>query len=148
MTEFDRHYRSPALRWAIVASYLVILAALVAIVVANVAVVFVVIVVVAGILGIGLGVVAAKQGGVQETSEGIVNRRLLATRHWSWAEIEEVKSVRSRVFLVLRSGMAIPVIGIAQGYRVTWSNGETRDIVGVLNERLGASRTEQSRLPE
>ena len=148
MAQFNRHYRSPALRWAIGASYFVVLMAAVLGLAERASAVFLAIIAVGGVGSLWAGVMAWTRGGLLETPEGIGNRRFLSTRHWSWSEIDEVRSVGSRVFLVLRSGDAIPLIGVAQGYRVTWSDGETRDVVSVLNERLAAWRAEREKRSE
>jgi hypothetical protein len=49
--------------------------------------------------------------------------------------------VNSRVFVKLRSGRAVALVGVAQGYKVVWQEGETRDVVGDLNAALEASRS-------
>lgn len=61
------------------------------------------------------------------------------------SRFEQAKAVpRSRVLIVKTSGAVVPIVGTAQGSRITWDGGETRDIVSVLNERLSLWRSQQA----
>jgi hypothetical protein len=64
-----------------------------------------------------------------------------------WEDVVEFDHRRAgtwdRVFAKLADGRARVVPAVLQGQRVAWDGGETRDIVGVLNERLIESRTER-----
>ncbi|HEY7932701.1 MAG TPA: hypothetical protein VID48_02660 [Solirubrobacteraceae bacterium] len=55
------------------------------------------------------------------------------------------KPPRSRVLVVGTNGRVIPILGTAQGARIAWDGAETRDIAGVLNERLSIWRSQQVR---
>jgi hypothetical protein len=81
-----------------------------------------------------------RNGGVRETLDGITNRRMVRHLHWRWEEIDEFTHVGPRVYLVTRDRRTWPLIGVAQGWRIVWKGGESRDIVGVLNRDLAQAR--------
>lgn len=139
---FDRHYKSPAVRWAVGAAFAVGLLALALLVSERAAALFVVIAVAGGVFAIWQGSAALRNGGVREGPDAMTNRRFTAYVHWRWRDIERFDHVGSRVYVVPRTGRAIPLIGIAQGYRVTWRGGQTRDVAGLLNERLDLWRAQ------
>lgn len=91
-----------------------------------------------------LGVHVLKTGGITATSTGIRSRRLVwGYDHARWEEIERFRAARSRVYVVMRTGAARPLVGVAQGALTKWEGGETRDIVGELNGHLREWRHEQ-----
>lgn len=78
-------------------------------------------------------------GGMYESADGLTlvfGWRAVLVRWERIASFEHSKFPRSRVLVRLRNGNAVPVTGAAHGYRTTWADGETKDIVGVLNARL------------
>ena len=81
------------------------------------------------------------RAGMYESGDGlrVVHSFGSTTFHWeSIARFEHsLTPPRSRVLVVGHDGRRTPIIGTAQGSRVTWDEGdETTDIVAVLNERL------------
>jgi hypothetical protein len=88
------------------------------------------------------GVALWTKGGVQEGPAGISNRRVFGgTNTWQWANIERFSNRGSRVYVVLKSQRAWPLVGVAQGHRNLWQGGNTLDIVHELNKRLAARRS-------
>jgi hypothetical protein len=85
--------------------------------------------------------------GLYESSEGIRVVNSFGSSGLPWDRIERFEQSkdwpRSRVLIVRTDGEVVPVVGTAQGARIAWSGGETRDIVGVLNERLGVWQTQR-----
>lgn len=79
-------------------------------------------------------------GGLRESPSGIANLRpvwlSIRYRREPWENILRFQSVKSIVFVIVRDGTPWRLVGVAQGARTTWDDGETRDIVGVLNQRL------------
>jgi hypothetical protein len=135
--ELARHYRVPtAARLAGRAAYLVAALALILVLAESAAVVFVVICAVASAYCVVLGELTIRRGGVYETATGIATRTSLGSHHETWHGIECFRAVKSRVFVIRQDGTARALRGVAQGYRIAWDGGETRDIVSVLNERL------------
>lgn len=123
-------------------SFVIGLLALVLLMAERAGVIFVAIGVAGDVTAIWQGSEAWRKSGLQEDANGITNRRFAGYMHWPWAGIEKVVHVRSRVYVILRTGQAVPLIGIAQGYRTTWCGDATRDIAGVLNDRLALWRAE------
>jgi hypothetical protein len=82
--------------------------------------------------------------GLQECPEGFVNRSNFGSqllRLQDVARFESRKTVTiDRVYAVRRDGSAAPIQGLAEGQPIVWDGGESREIVGVLNERLEARR--------
>lgn len=88
--------------------------------------------------------------GLQESSEGFINHSNLGTTVLPLSRIEQFQSRRiglvDRVYAVSADGVGTPIQGLSQGQPVVWDDGESHDIVGVLNTRLavlkadGASR--------
>lgn len=86
--------------------------------------------------------VRALRSSVIVTENGVRGPKKFAGAYvWRWDEIESFTSVNSRVFVKLRSGRAVALVGVAQGYKTIWQGGETRDVVGELNAALEASRS-------
>jgi hypothetical protein len=82
--------------------------------------------------------------GLDECPEGFVNRSNFGARMLPLQDVEHFQSRRlrrvDRVYAVRRDGSATPIQGLTQGQPIVWDAGESRDIVGVLNERLDARR--------
>ncbi len=98
------------------------------------------------LIGVPYSVRALRSSGVIVTENGIRSLKMFAGAHeWQWHEIESFTSVHSRVYVKLRSGPPVALVGVAQGYKMVWQEGETRDVVGELNAALEASRS--PRLP-
>lgn len=78
--------------------------------------------------------------GVYETAQGLRAVKLVGSTFAPWHRVEAVESSskppRSRVMVVGANGLRVRLIGTAQGARIAWDTGETRDIVAVLNERI------------
>jgi hypothetical protein len=146
-TRFDRHYRLPnATRWffrsfAGACAVIVVLGLL-----DNQGGTFGTVGVVVAATVLVLIVVWAERAfpryGLYESLEGIRVVNSFGSRRVPWDQIERFeqseKWPRGRVLIVRKDGEVVPVVGTAQGARIAWSGGETRDIVGVLNERLRA----------
>ena len=78
--------------------------------------------------------------GVYEVAGGIVARGPWRDRWFDWAELSgfyDQLGTKDVVYARLRSGSRCKLSNLLQGQRVVWEGGETRDIVGVLTERLG-----------
>jgi hypothetical protein len=75
-------------------------------------------------------------GGLWESEGGLSNQQLFGQRRWAWDEIERFAHVDSRVYVVTRSRKATRLVGVAEGWRNTWQDGESREITDLLNERL------------
>jgi hypothetical protein len=90
---------------------------------------------------------AFRRAGMYESAEGIRVVNMLRSVDLRWELIARFEHAekwpRSRV-LVGENGRVVPILGTAQGARIVWKGGETRDIVGVLNERLLARRSLQA----
>lgn len=138
-----RRYRPPAAGHVAIGGCLVVVVAAVVLGLAeHAASLFMAIIGVAAVATVWQALAAIKTGGLFETVDGIVNRQLLGVgyRRLAWGEIATFRAVRTRVFAVRRSGAPVALVGVAQGARTTWDEGETRDIVAVLNQRLKAHR--------
>ena len=92
------------------------------------------------------------RAGMYECAVGlrVVHSLGSTTFHWDSIACFEHSSTppRSQVLVVGHDdGRRTPIIGIAQGVRVTWDEGHetTTDIVAVLNERPRMIRTEAPR---
>lgn len=102
------------------------------------------------VLAVGIAVTglfvgdALFRGGVRESPSGISNRRGFVEARWEWTEIDHFANNHNRVVVVLRDNRKHSLRGVAQGQVVKWQGGETRDIVGLLNARLDASRGARS----
>jgi hypothetical protein len=127
-----------ATRVAVRGCYVAAMTSGIVVVAEHASILFVCIVVLAAAVCLCLGEIVVRQGGIWETSVGITTRGLsgVSKCHLRWQEIKEFRGVRSRVYVVLRDGRVLPLVGVAQGYRIAWNGGETRDVVGVLNEQL------------
>ena len=138
-----RRYRPPVAGFVAIGGCILVVILAVALGVAErAAPIFMVIIAVSAVLTIWQALSAIRTGGLFETADGIENHRLLGVgcRRVPWGEIADFRAVRSRVFAVTLHGSAIALAGVAQGSRIRWNGGETRDIVGVLNQRLEAHR--------
>jgi hypothetical protein len=142
---FDRHYLAPkkarwVLRFYLAAALVVMLVALLD----NHGGTFGTVAVVVAATVLVLIVVWAERAfpryGLYESVEGIRVVNSFGSGRLPWDQIERFeqskKWPRSRVLIVRKDGEVVPVVGTAQGARIAWNGGETRDIVGVLNERL------------
>jgi hypothetical protein len=99
---------------------------------------------VAGTWCVWFGELVIRNGGLYETATGISNQRLWrGYRCEKWQDIDRFQSAKTRVVVIRRDGSAWPLQGVAQGYRTVWNGGETRDVVAVLNERLGRWRSDK-----
>lgn len=91
---------------------------------------------------------ALPRAGMYESAEGIRIVRLGGSVTLRWELIARFehsdRRPRSRVLVVANNGQVVPIVGTAQGARIVWNGGETRDIVGVLNERLLTWRSQQA----
>lgn len=105
------------------------------------ALIFLVIGGVSCVLSFLLGLAAMRHGGIIEGRTGIANRGIVGRSEFRWDEIASFDHVGARVFVRLRDGDVRPLVGVAQGQRTKWNDGETRDIVSVLNERLESRRS-------
>jgi hypothetical protein len=151
MTTFRRQYRPPpALRVAVRVAYVVGFGAIVLGIIEDAAALFMIMTVGFMVLAVVGGELLVRRPGLYETPEGIFSRgRMWWERpsFWAWSDIEEFRAVRTGVFVILRDGRARPVIGVAQGHRAAWDGGETRDVAGVLNQRLEQWRSEHDAHP-
>jgi hypothetical protein len=88
------------------------------------------------------------RAGLYESADGIKVVNSFGSTSCRWEFIARFEQSRkwpkSRVFVVVRNGAVIPIVGTAQGARIAWQDGDTNDIVGVLNERLDAWRSEHA----
>lgn len=84
--------------------------------------------------------------GLQESSEGFVNHGNLGSSVLPLRRIEQFQSRRiglvDRVYAIGTDGVATPIQGLSQGQPVVWHDGESRDIVGVLNARLAVLKAD------
>ena len=82
--------------------------------------------------------------GVYEDRDGITVKGVLGSTHFKWDELagfdHKLVGVRDLVFAVPTAGGFLRLSNLLQGQRVIWEDGETEDILGVLTERLHASR--------
>jgi hypothetical protein len=78
--------------------------------------------------------------GLEECDAGFVDRQNFGSRLLPLEQVDRFDHRKeltlNRVYAVMRDGTYAPLVGLQQGQRVVWRRGETRDIVGVLNERL------------
>lgn len=78
--------------------------------------------------------------GVYESAEGLRFVHSLGSETFRWDSIARFEHSptrpRSQVLVVGHDGRRRRPIGTAQGSRIRWDDGETDDIVGVLNECL------------
>jgi hypothetical protein len=78
--------------------------------------------------------------GVYECESGLRCNTALHSYVLPWRELSEFTSRRvmtwDRVFAKQTNGRFKPIPTLLQGQRVIWADGETRNIVDVLNERL------------
>lgn len=140
----ERHYRPPLAGLIVIrVCYVVVALCAVLAVTERAGIVFVVIMAAAAVWTVGMGERGVRTGGLYETANGITNRRLLGfgCRQEQWCDIDRFHSAKARVLVIRRDGSAWPLVGVSQGSRTTWDGGETRDIVAVLNERLGLWRS-------
>ena len=152
--QFDRHYRVPrAAIWSLRA-FLTAAAGVGVLCVADnqsglpdevVAIVYYGLL--AGILVWGERLVP--RAGMYESADGLRVVHSLGSTTFPWGSIarfEHSSTVpRSQVLVVRHDGRRTPIIGTAQGSRITWGEGDTTDIVGVLNERLRMLRSDAPR---
>jgi hypothetical protein len=83
--------------------------------------------------------------GLEECQAGFIDHHNFGSRVLRLQDIERFDHRKSgrleRVFAVREhDGKGIPIQGLFQGRRVAWQDGDTDDIVAVLNERLLARR--------
>lgn len=93
-------------------------------------------------------VIAAK-GGLYESDKGIVLRLLFKSVGYGWEDVDGFEHQRigthDFVYVRLTGGSRRVVRNVLQGQRVIWDGGETRDIVGVLSDRLANRRASVDR---
>ena len=81
----------------------------------------------------------AREVGLDEVEEGFVDRHSLGSRMLQLEDINRFDHRRrgtfDQVLAILRDGRALPIVGLQEGQRVVWRDGETRSIVTVLNPR-------------
>ena len=82
-------------------------------------------------------------GGLYETDSDLAGRGWLpfGYRRQPWGDIERFADVRKQVWAIRRDGSIWRVNGMVQGARIQWDDGESCEIVGVLNDRLAAWRS-------
>jgi hypothetical protein len=82
------------------------------------------------------------RAGLYETDEGLKIVHSFGSTTVRWESIERfeasLRSPKGRVRMIGKNGASGLVVGTAQGSRIVWDDGETRDIVGELNRRLTA----------
>lgn len=80
------------------------------------------------------------RGGMYESAAGLKVVNGFGTTLLPWDSITRFERSpawpTSRVLVVRATGRRTAIVGTAQGARITWDGGETRDIVGELNGRL------------
>jgi hypothetical protein len=85
-----------------------------------------------------------RQLGLYETRATLIAVTLGRTVTCRWDDIERFAQSQfptSEVLIVATDGSVISLRGAtAQGSRIVWSGGDTRDIIGVLNQRLAERR--------
>lgn len=90
----------------------------------------------------------AVTAGVHEEKNGILLRSLVSSSRYEWNQLTGFYDVRKGthdyVYAELLDGSRRRLTNVLQGQRVIWDGGETRDIVGVLNERLAEWRAIRS----
>jgi hypothetical protein len=142
--QFDRHYRLPRATARFLWSFLVFFAIVVAVAIStsssgSAPVIALPVYTVLALVAFGGRRLTAK-GGMYETAAGlkVVNGFGSVTHRWDLIATFEQSRARpkSRVLIVGLNGKTLPIVGTAQGARITWDGGETNDIVGVLNQRL------------
>jgi hypothetical protein len=83
--------------------------------------------------------------GLYESELGLTCVHFYGSLVLPWDEIAAFEHRKAgtwdRVYARLRDGRFRPLPTVLQGQRVVWDGGETRDIVGVLNERLAELRS-------
>lgn len=81
-----------------------------------------------------------RRGGIRETDAGLSIMAGWRSKTIRWEHIAAFRQSRtvprSRVLIIGMNGAVEPIVGTSQGARVRWRDGETHDIVGVLNTRL------------
>lgn len=86
------------------------------------------------------GEVRGVRQGIYESGTGLKCVTMYGASAIEWDDVIGFDHRRTgtwdRVFAQLRDGHARPLPSVLQGQRIVWSGGETRDIVGVLNDRL------------
>jgi hypothetical protein len=91
------------------------------------------------VISVWANVVAARAG-VYEVEQGIVARSLFGSTLIDWRQVAGFEHRRQGthdiVYARRTDGSRHRVTHVLQGQRVVWRNGETRDIDGLLNERL------------
>lgn len=93
-------------------------------------------------IGVPYAVRALRSSGLVVTERGVRSpRKFGGADEWTWREIEGFTSVGQRVYVKLHSGQRVRLVGVAQGSKMVWQGGETRDVVGELNAALKASRS-------
>lgn len=84
------------------------------------------------------------RGGMYETAGGLKVVHGFGTSLFPWERIARFERSHSRptsrVVVVGMAGERAPIIGTAQGARIVWDGGATKDIVGELNQRLAMWR--------
>ena len=153
MPRFDRHYRLPRATARFLWGFLAFCAIVVAAAVSTsssgssaLAVALPVYAVLALVAFWGRRLIT--RGGIYETADGlkIVNGFGSVTHRWDLIARFEQSAVRpkSRVLIVGLNGKTVPIVGTAQGARITWDGGDTKDIVSVLNQRLELWRSQHT----
>jgi hypothetical protein len=88
--------------------------------------------------------VLAPRYGVYEGAKGIAVRRYFSKWSADWTELAGFEHQRigthDFAYARLNDGSRRVLSGVLQGQRVVWNGGETRDIVGLLNERRAVHR--------
>jgi hypothetical protein len=88
--------------------------------------------------------VIAVKGGLYENDEGIVLKFLFRSLEYRWDDVDQFEhrlmGTHDYVYVRLVDGSCRRVINMLQGLRVIWDGGETKDIVGVLSQRLADRR--------
>ena len=98
------------------------------------------------------GEASMPKAGIYESADGlrVVGLGLLgglrALQVLSWAQIDRFETRRvakHRVAVIARHGRGRLMLGARQGARYSWGDDETRDIAGVLNQRVNEWRASQ-----
>jgi hypothetical protein len=106
--------------------------------------------VVEALTGVGLvivfvwGSLYARSAGVCVDEYGIVNRSLFRSRRYEWTQLAAFEDryigTKDCVYARLIDGNRRR-LSLLQGQTVLWDNGETKDIVGLLNQELAERST-------
>jgi len=101
-------------------------------------------------VGACLGVIAvwanalAISAGVHEDEDGIVSRSLFGAKRYEWSDLAGFDHNRrgnhDYVYARLADGSQHRLTNVLQGQRVVWDEGQTKDIVAILSERLAQRR--------